>query len=114
MQDSPNGRDILTPKRTYQWRRVSVSDGDVYVPWNAPVVVIETANQIFAFGEVESRVEAIAPSVESERAGDGDGNGYGDDGGDGDVGDTTSGGGVDSKRVEAALLAGDSQLERQS
>jgi len=113
-QDSPNGGDISTPKRTYQWRRVSVSDGDVYVPRNAPVVAIETANRIFAFGEVESRVEAIAPSVESERAGDGDGDGYGDDGGDGDVGDTTSGGSVHSKRVEAALLAGDSQLERQS
>jgi len=107
-QNSPNGRDIATPRPTSHWRKVSVDDGDVYVPLNAPIVV---PSRKIVFGRVESGDEAIAPSVEGERAGEGDGGGYGDDG---DVGDTTSGGDVDSKRVEAALLAGDSQLERQS
>ena len=67
---------------------------------------------MFAFGELESGEMAIAPNVEGERAGDGDGdrNGDGgDDGGDSNVDDTTSGGDVNSTRVEAALLAAGSQ-----
>jgi len=44
-----------------------------YIPQNAPVVVIETPNRIFVFGEVESGDEPIVASVEGERAGDGDG-----------------------------------------
>jgi len=107
-QNSPETHETATPKPTNRWRKVSVGNGDVYVPWNAP---IETASRNFVFGRVQSGDEAIAPIVEGERAGDGDGGGYEDDG---DVGDTTSGGDLDSKRVEAALLAIDSQLERQS
>jgi len=103
-RNSPNAIEIATPKRANRWRKVSVDGGDVYVPRNAPVAAIETANRNIVFGRAESGDKAIAPSVEGERAGDGDG----------DVGDTTSGGDVDSKRVEAALLAGESQLKRQS
>ena len=54
-------------------------------------------------------MEAIAPIVESERAGDGDGNGYRDDG-DGD--DMESGGNVNSQRVEGAQLSAESQHMR--
>ena len=46
------------------------------------------------------------PSVESERAGDSDSDLNGSDG---DAGDMTSGGGVHSARVKAALLAAGSQ-----
>jgi len=113
-QGSPNAIEIATPKRARRWKRVSIGDGDVYAPWNTPVAAIETANRIFTFGEVESGDERVATSVESERAGDGDGDGYGDDGDDGNEDGTASSGDVDSKRVEAAQLAIDSQLEHQS
>ena len=46
-----------------------------------------------------------------QRAVNSDGN---RNGGDGDVGDTTSGGNVNSSRVEAALLAAESQYMRYS
>ena len=63
-------------------------------------------SRTFAFGQVEDADpaivpnleragEAIAPSVEGERAGDGDGDGSGD-GQDGSVDSTTSGSGVHS------------------
>ena len=78
----------------------------MYVPLNAP---IETASRTFAFGRLESGEEAIAP-----RDVEGDGDRDGDDGGVGDLDGTTSGGNVDSKRVKAALLAGDSQRMRQN
>ena len=83
----------------------------MYVPRNAPVAAIETANRNIVFGRPDSRDKAIAPSVESKRAGDSDGDGYG---GDGDMDDTTSGGDSDSIQVEAALLAGESQRVRYS
>ena len=111
MQDSPIGREIATPEIVNRWRKVSVDDGNVYVPWNAPIEVLETANRRIVFGRVESGGEAIAPSVEGERAGDGDGDG---NGGDGDGDGTTSSGNANSKRVGAALLAGRSQYMRQS
>ena len=96
-------------KPTVRWRRVSPGDGDVYVLWNAP---IEALGRTFEFGQAESGVEAIAPIVEGETV-EGAGNGDGDrDGDDGSVDGTTSGD-VDSKRVEVALLTGDSQHMRQ-
>ena len=84
----------------------------MYIPLDAP---IQTASQMFAFGrlerageaiapEVESGGEAIAPVVEGKRVGNDNG----------DVDSMTSGDNVDSKRVEAVLLAGDSQHMRQS
>ena len=78
----------------------------MYVPWNAPIEVLGRA---FEFGEVKSAGKAIAPIVEGERAGDGDGGrngGDGDDEQDGDRDGTTSGGSVDLTRVNEALLAG--------
>ena len=89
-QDSPHGREIATPKCTYQWKQVSVADGDVYLPQNTP---IDRTGRIFVFGRVEGRVEAIAPSVEGERAGNGTGN---RDERSGDMNGTTSSGSVDS------------------
>ena len=96
MENSPYKRENETPEPTNRWRKVSVSNVDVYVPCNAP---IEAPGQTLAFGEPESGGEAIAPIVEGERAGDGGGDrngGDGDDGGDGDEGGTTSSGSVDS------------------
>ena len=78
----------------------------MYVPLNTPIAV--PTRQI-VFGRVESGVKAIAPSVEVERAVEGDGNRYG---GDGDGGGTTSSGNANSKRVGAALLAAKSQYTR--
>ena len=86
----------------------------MYLPWNAPV---EALGRTLAFGEVESGDEAIAPSVEGERAcdGNGDQNGDdGDDGGDGDKGGTMSGSSIHSMRVKEVLLAEESQYMRQS
>ena len=48
---------------TYQWRRVSVKDVDIYLPWNVPIVVLR---QQIVFRELEGRDEAIAPNVEGE------------------------------------------------
>jgi len=110
-RNSPKAHEIATPEPTKRWRKVSAGGIHVYIPWNAPVAAIETANRNIVFGRPDSGDEAIAPSVEGERAGEGDGGGYG---GDGDVGDTTSGGNSDSIRVEAALLAGESQRVRYS
>ena len=59
-----------TSKHATRWRRVSAAGVDVYIPWNAP---IEALGRTFEFGEADSRDEAIAPSLEGERAGDGDG-----------------------------------------
>ena len=92
-----------TPKRSTRWRKVSIDDGEVYIPLDA---LIEPASRTFAFGQLESGVETIVPNVEGKRAGDGDGD---RNGGDGDVGDTASGSSIHSKRVEAVLLAGKSQ-----
>ena len=114
-QNSSQTRDLLytvkieTATRTYQWRRVSIEDVNVYLPWNALIVV---PRQQVVCGEAESRVEAIAPNVEGKRAcdGDGDRNGDGgDNGGDGGEGSTTSGGSVDLVQVNSALLAVKSQ-----
>jgi len=107
-RNSPKAHEIATPEPTKQWTRVSIGGGDVYVPFNAPIAI---PTRRIVFGRPESGDEAIAPSVEGERAGEGDGGGYG---GDGDMGDTTSGGNSDSIRVEAALLAGESQRVRYS
>jgi len=60
----------------------------VYIPYNAPIAI---PRRRIVFGRPESGDEAIEPSVEGERAGDGD---------------------SDSIRVEAALLAGESQRVR--
>jgi len=93
-QDSPNACEIATPKPTIRWKKVSAGGIDVYIPQNAP---IKATSRIFVFGQPESGDEAIAPSVEGERAGDGDANG------------TTSGGDANSTQVEAALLAAEGQ-----
>ena len=66
---------------------------------------------MIAFGQVESGDEAIVPSVEGEGAVNGDGDRDGDGGG---MDGTTSGGGVHSTRVNAALLAAESQHMHQS
>jgi len=66
-QNSPNGRDIAMPKVARRWRRVSVDNGDVYVPWNTLIAI---PSRKIVFGRVESGDEAIAPSVEGERAGE--------------------------------------------
>ena len=106
MQSSPDMIETKLPECTNHWRKVSVDDGDMYVPWNVPV---EALGQMLTFGQPVRGDEAIAPVVKSERAGDGNNDQYRDDS---DVGDTTSGGSVHSKRVKVALLAAKSQHVR--
>ena len=116
-QNSPKGREIVTPKSIGRWRNVSVEDVDVYLPWDAPV---EVPSRTFAFGQVEDADQAIAPNLErageaiapnmGETARDGDGDGDGDDG---DMDGATSSGDVDLNRVEEALLAVESQYVHQ-
>ena len=74
---------------------------------------VEALSRTFAFGEAESGDEAIAPDIEGETAegnGNGDGDRYGDNG---DSDGITSGGSIDSIRVNVALLAVESQYMRQ-
>ena len=116
IQNSPETIENGMPEHTDRWRQVGIGDASVYVPWNMPLEALGTTNRMFAFGEVESAGKAIAPIVEGER--DGDGNcgqnrGDSDDERDGDGDGTTSGGSVDSTRVNEALLAGKSQHTRQ-
>ena len=68
-RNSPHTLEIELCKRARWWRRVSVDNGDVYVPWNAPV---EAPSRTFAFGEAESGDKAIAPDTEGNGDGDGD------------------------------------------
>ena len=97
------------PEPTYQWRRVSVEDIDVYLPWNVPVAAL---GWMFAFRQVESGDKVIVPSLKGERAGNGDPNGGDRDGGDGDG--MTSSSSVDSLWVKAVQLAEKSQHVCQS
>jgi len=75
--------------------------------------LIQIASRIFSLDM--SRIEAIAqcaPGVKDKTAGsddDGRNGGGSDDGQSGDESGTTSGGSVDSTRVEATRLAGESQ-----
>ena len=94
------------PEPTIRWRKVSIEDIDVYIPWNAP---IEALGQTLAFGQVESAGGRMTTDFEGEGAGDSDDNRVGEDGG---VDGTTSGGGVHLRRVNAALLAAGSQHMR--
>ena len=117
LQDSPYTLENETPKPICQWRKVSIEDTDVYLPWDVPVEVL---SQTFAFGQAEDADQAIAPNL--KRAGEAiapnvgemarDGNGD-DDGDDGDVDGATSSGNVDLNRVEEALLAVESQYMHQ-
>ena len=65
MQNSPN-----TPESTYQWRKVSINNIGAYVLRSVPV---EALGRTFEFGEAQSGVKAVAPSIDSgdvkERAG---------------------------------------------
>jgi len=61
---------------------------------------------MFAFRQAKSGDEAIAPSVEGKKAGNGVGN---CDEWSGDVDGTTSSSSIDSKQVKTALLAANSQ-----
>lgn len=96
--------EIKLPKHTVQWRGISAGDIDVYVPLNAP---IKTTSQGFIFGQVKSGNKALGAgewvlaSVEGNKANDGDDS---DDTRDGDMDGTTSSGGIDSTRVNEALL----------
>ena len=113
LQDSPYMLENEMPEPICQWRKVSVEDTDVYLPWDAPV---EVPSRMFVFGQAEDADQAIAPNLErageaiapnvGETARDGNGNGDSDNG---DVDGTTSSGDVDSNRVEEVLLAVESQ-----
>ena len=104
-QNLPNTPENGTPKSSYRWRKVSVDNIDAYVPRSVPV---EALGRTFAFGEAQSGVKAIAPSIDGrdvkERASDGDNDRNGDDG-DGDG--TASSGNVDSTRIGGVQLAGE-------
>ena len=100
--------EITKPEPTYRWKRVSNGDGGVYVPWNVPV---RAQGQTFEFGEVESAGGWIMVDIEGETDGDGDRSG---DGRGGRMDGTTSGSGVDSTRVNAVLLAIESQHANQT
>ena len=116
-QDSPYTLENETPEPIRRWRKVSVEDTDVYLPWDVPV---EVPSRTFAFGQVEDADQAIAPNLErageaiapnvGETAHNGNGDGDGDDG---DMDGATSSGDVNSNRVEEALLAVESQYMRQ-
>ena len=43
-RNSPNMPEHRQPKCTNQWRWVGVRDTSVYIPWNAPLEALGTAN----------------------------------------------------------------------
>ena len=99
-RNSPKTRDLPytpeneTPKSICRRRRVSAGNGDVHLLWNVPVGVL---GQMFAFGQPESRGEAIAPRDVEGKTAEGAGDGGGDrDGDDGDGDGTTSSSSIDS------------------
>ena len=97
----PYTPEIAKPELVRRWRKVSVKDVDVYVPWSAPV---EALGRTFAFRRLESEEEVVAPGAEGERAYEGEGDRDGDDmDGDG----TASSGNADSTRVNGVRLAGE-------
>ncbi|KIM51077.1 hypothetical protein SCLCIDRAFT_33747 [Scleroderma citrinum Foug A] len=110
-ENSPNAPKNGMSKPIRRWRMVSIGEANMYLLLNAPVEASGTASRTLAFGEVESGDEVIAPSVEGKGAVDGNGDQDGDGGG---VDGTTSGGGIHSTRVNAALLAAESQHMHQS
>ena len=96
MQNSPYATKITTSKRARQWRKISVDNGDMYVPLDVP---IKTSSRYFVFGQLEGGDEVIAPRNIEEMAEDSDADRNGGDRGDkgnGDVDGTTSGGSVHS------------------
>ena len=75
---------------------------------------VEALGQTLAFRWLKRAGEAIAPDVEGEMAeGAGDG-GSNQDSNDGDGDGTTSGGSIDLNRVNAMLLAAESQHTHQT
>jgi len=105
MENSPETREIVTPKPTSQRRQVSIEGVDVYILWNAPVEVSSTTSPAIVFGRVMSGDEVTAVrDVEGETACDGDGDGD-DDGKDSIASSST----IDPMWVEGVQLAGESQ-----
>ena len=93
----------MTLKHADRRRWVSADGITVNIPLNE---VLNTASRKVVFGRIESGGEAKVTNVEGDKAGDGDGNRYGDDG-DGD--DMESSSSVDSQGVESAQLSTESQ-----
>ena len=107
-ENSPNADGFTMPKCADRRRWVSTDGINVNIPLNE---VPDTASRKVIFGRVKRGDKAIAPSVEGEVAGNGGGDrndGDGDGGDDGDGDGTTSGGSIDSIRVNTALLAAES------
>ena len=102
-KNSPNADEFVTPKCVDRRRWVSADGINVNI---SLYEVLDTASQKVVFGRIESGGEAKATNVEGDKAGDGDGDRYGDDG-DGD--DTESSSSIDSQRVESAQLSTESQ-----
>ena len=75
---------------------------DAYVPRNAPIKV---PSRTVALGQVDSRDELTAATLEDKTAGDSSGE-------QSDMGGTTNGSNTNSTRVDAALLAVESQHMR--
>ena len=104
-QNSPIGLETETAKRPGRWKHVSDERNNVYVPRNAPIEVPGTRNResVFEEEEVLGADEKPAVSIEGETVGDSNKKQSGD------VDGTISGGNVDSKCVEVARLAAESQ-----
>ena len=66
----PHTPENGTPKHSYQWRKVSIDDADVYTPLNMP---IDTPSQIFIFGQVEGGDKVMVARDVKQRAGNGNG-----------------------------------------
>ncbi|KAI6010372.1 hypothetical protein BKA83DRAFT_4631593 [Pisolithus microcarpus] len=97
-RNSPEQLQKEPSESTMPWRRVGIGDIDAPTPQNVPIEGPSFKNQDITLGRLASPDEGhVASGVEGKKAG-----GDGED-------DTTNSGNVDSKRVEAALLARESQ-----
>ncbi|KAI6027886.1 hypothetical protein BKA83DRAFT_18592 [Pisolithus microcarpus] len=102
-QNSPEQLQKEPFESTMPWRRVGIGDIDAPTPQNVPIEALSFKNQDITLGRLASPNEGhVASGVEGKKAGGIGEPTHGKD-------DTKNSGNVGSERIEAALLAGDSQ-----
>ncbi|KAI6009991.1 hypothetical protein BKA83DRAFT_3209226 [Pisolithus microcarpus] len=102
-RNSPEQLQKEPSESTMPWRRVGIGDIDAPTPQNVPIEAPSFKNQDITLGRLASPNEGhVASGVKGKKAGGIGEPTHGKD-------DTKNSGNVGSERIEAALLAGDSQ-----
>ncbi|KAI5987822.1 hypothetical protein EDD15DRAFT_2199268 [Pisolithus albus] len=102
-RNSPEQLQKEPSESTMPWRRVGIGDIDAPTPQNVPIKAPSFKNQDITLGRLASPNEGhVASGVEGKKAGGIGEPTHGKD-------DTKNSGNIGSERIEAGLLAGDSQ-----